>query len=569
MSVDGGGDLIKSAILLPGGVVISAGEATSEGDKGGYIKSVSFDFSANDGEDLTVGSVCSQKIEVAIITPNNALSLNAGDVVQLKQDEFVDGRIFRTTIGTFIAEKPKRLGAHTTSFVAYDNVSKLDKDISQYLDELYKISVPVGVTLYSLATDVCIVCGVKFGISSSDNMPFGDELVDVPTGDGITGRQVMRWISEMCGCYCIANSAGEIVLEWYRDKGKVIAPASEEPEDGIEKFRYLAGGLECDDIDIRPVDCVRIIPIEYSDDENPAAIVWPNDGGQYTNPYVVETNPLLHDVPADVLPVADHIYNAVRISNYRPCKVRISATNRVGVGDIVTVRQVNGDTFTAYISKKSRKGQIDTIECTGNYERNGVLDTYGSTYVSGYSERRVSRKNSSRLTLLDSEMKAKVSSTGGSDDRSFSWSLTADGFFLRSNDELVMEVDKNGASITGIVNADRGSIGGWEISEDGLVSDDTTSVSGRTVYRRFEVFPAGFFSYEHISQSGSTDTSAFAVEIKNGLLSLSTRDDLDVYGRKDKNVFMEVSTSNSSTPWRLYIGTIEVNGMLQNVVMAY
>lgn len=60
---------------------------------------------------------------------------------------------------------------------------------------------------------------------------------------------------------------------------------------------------------------------------------------------------------------------------------------------------------------------------------------------------------------------AKVSTTGGNAS-SFSWSLTEDGFFLKSNGETVMDVTAAGAEVTGKITATAGKIAGFEITGD-------------------------------------------------------------------------------------------------------
>lgn len=73
----------------------------------------------------------------------------------------------------------------------------------------------------------------------------------------------------------------------------------------------------------------------------------------------------------------------------------------------------------------------------------------------------------SELTLQAQQIAAKVSRTGG-DASSFGWYLDADKFQLVSNGSVVMLVNADGLSVSGIINAISGNIGGCTI-ENGVL----------------------------------------------------------------------------------------------------
>lgn len=75
------------------------------------------------------------------------------------------------------------------------------------------------------------------------------------------------------------------------------------------------------------------------------------------------------------------------------------------------------------------------------------------------------------LQLHASEIAARVTQNGG-DNKSFGWSLTADGFILSSNGQQVFKATKDGVDITGKITATSGFIGnksnGFTISSNAI-----------------------------------------------------------------------------------------------------
>lgn len=86
--------------------------------------------------------------------------------------------------------------------------------------------------------------------------------------------------------------------------------------------------------------------------------------------------------------------------------------------------------------------------------KSGVEDDVSSiAFISAKAE-----ENAAAIT-------AKVSTTGGNAS-SFSWSLTENGFLLKSNGAAVMDVTAAGAEVTGKITATTGKIAGFEITGD-------------------------------------------------------------------------------------------------------
>ena len=191
-----------SKILLPDGTVLTSGP-----EERNAIRSVTLTQSVNAGTELTLGSVCSSMLEASVITPEGGLSLEAGTEVTLYQNE--------ECVGLFTLEKPTRSSADTMKLVAYDRISRLDTDLTDWLSGL----VDWPYSLYKLAWMVCAQCGLEL---ENTELPNGDFQVQPFYAQGITGRQLMQWIGEATGRFCRATPEGKIQFAWFTDADVTI-----------------------------------------------------------------------------------------------------------------------------------------------------------------------------------------------------------------------------------------------------------------------------------------------------------------------------------------------------------
>ena len=189
--------MLISKILLPNGTAITSGE-----DAYNAIQGVNLTQSVNTGTELTLGSVCSNMMEASIITPAGELELEAGMEVELYQND--------VPMGLYTLEKPTRTSANMLKLVAYDRVSRLDVDLSQWLQGL----VDWPYSLYKLAWMVCAQCGLEL---KNTQLPNGNYPVAKFSAQSITGRQLMQWIGQATGRFCRATTDGKIEFAWYQD----------------------------------------------------------------------------------------------------------------------------------------------------------------------------------------------------------------------------------------------------------------------------------------------------------------------------------------------------------------
>lgn len=196
--------MLKTKIILPDGTVLSSGA----GERNAIV-SATLTQKVNDQSELAPGSVCCAMLEATVIAPEGGLTLQAGTEVTCYKGDLC--------LGLFTLEKPTRASANTLKLTAYDRISWLDKDLSQWLADLTEWPY----SLYDLAVMVCEACGLTL---VNEDLPNGSYLVQRFSASGITGRQLMQWIGQAAGRFCRATPDGKAEFAWYAPAPVSIGP---------------------------------------------------------------------------------------------------------------------------------------------------------------------------------------------------------------------------------------------------------------------------------------------------------------------------------------------------------
>lgn len=167
----------------------------------------------------------------------------------------------------------------------------------------------------------------------------------------------------------------------------------------------------------------------------------------------------------------------------------------------------------------------------------------------------------SRITQTESDITAKVSSTGGNDS-SFSWSLTVGGFTLKSGGSTVMNANANGLSVTGTLSATSGQIGGFTISASSLYNG-MTSIGDTThngVYVGTDGIACGAGKFK-VTSSGAVTASNLS--ITGGSISIGSNFSVNSSGT--------VTAKNMNLSGTLTIGgsTITAGQLRSGALSAY
>lgn len=372
--------MLRTLIRLPDGRELFSGP-----DAGYPIQTVKLTQCVNDANELSLGSACSSMLEVMIQTPKGGLEIAAGDEMQVYK---VDEEDKRHLVGYFTAEKPTRATANTLRITAYDRMSWLDKDLTQWLKGLEGWPY----SLRAFARMVCEACGLTL---ENSTIPNADYLVQAFSGQGITGRKLMQWVGQIAGRFCRATAAGQIELAWYTPSGVKLTP------DG-EHF-YFQNGLSYETYQVQPIEKVWL---KLTQDD--VGVVWPDDGEE-KNTYIITGNFLLTAMDSDaLLPVAKNLYEMLKNVTYTPCRVQLPASVDIHAGHTVTITDRQGKTFTSFVMTKTQSGQLDTLESTGSHRRDSTDAVNNEDYQALNSKLLELRKQSDGLSVRVSEHQADL-----------------------------------------------------------------------------------------------------------------------------------------------------------------
>lgn len=542
--------MLKTLVILPDGTELSSG---TEGTNA--IKSLTLTECVNDGQELSLGSVCANMIELTVISPNGGLLISEADELQVYSEDPVGTRY---PIGIFIAEKPVWTGANTLKITAFDRVCLLDKDLTDWFNGLSGWPY----TLFQLSKAVCEVCGLEL---VNTQFPNGSRSIQQFALEQITGRKLLQWAAQISGKFCRATADGKLEFAWYTPSAVSIgaqAPASVDlswddqgcvalegsistavtdtgnmtllcegiavEEDGEGNVRITlpqggsALGYYADSLSYSDYQVAKLQKISLDTGENTVLINWPADLNEAVNTYTLSANALLTAASKDTLSsIAKTLYNNLKDVTYTPCNVTVPASDAIHAGSIVNITDRGGKTITAYVMTKRRTGQKETLECTGSARRDS------STAVNDVSLRDISGKVTNLQMTVDG-LKASVSDVSGI---AASMILNAEGIqseVTRQNEEVngiktqlsAVEQTANDLKITVGSVLDDGvdqvqTKTGYTFNEDGLtISKDGSEMENKLDETGMYVHRNG----ELILQANNEGVKAVDVTVGNYLI---------------------------------------------------
>ena len=360
------------------------------------IVSVSWTEQVNsDSDNITPGAVCANAIDISFwVRSDDTLKIAQGtELTYYKIDDYT---AVETKIGVFTCEKPEKYGSNKYKVTAYDNVTKLDIDVSGWLNEL---TFPVSIS--SFATQLATKCGLEFANSAPIN---GDYSVQAFTATNVTGRELMKMVAQAAGSFIRANANGELEYAWYVTNSKLsIAPngssngfyfkTAKDKEEKILHDRqvvrlrtadvvsgrtpYFSGQLAFSDFTVTAIDKVQV---KQSDDD--VGVIYPGDATG-TNALVVSGNKLLvTDSDATLRPYVKNLYDRLNNMVYVPCSnIQTPETIDIRAGDIVTVTDGKRE-FVTWITSVKHSGNKCTFESVGSIVRNTTTAVNNAKYSS-------------------------------------------------------------------------------------------------------------------------------------------------------------------------------------------
>ena len=305
-------------ILFPDGRAVGAGKA------GAAICDLRVTAPAFSGTQPDPGGVCAAELEAEFF--DEGLSLTAGQELKLYRGEEL--------LGTFLAEKPTTPSPGRRRVLAYDYITRLDTDLSDWLASL----TDWPYTLEAFAHMVASACGLTLTGSLANA---GYEIQPFQAR-GITGRQLMQWVCQ-AGCrFCRALPDGTLGLDWIKDSGITLAPGGQD---------FYFDGMTCADYSLAPVDAVAVA-LTDSD----VGVQYPAQGA---NPLCIRGNYLLCGCDESV---AQNILEALGELTFTPCTLETATYIAPGqsfrVGGLTVLAMSVEDTLGRY-----------RITCTGTATR--------------------------------------------------------------------------------------------------------------------------------------------------------------------------------------------------------
>lgn len=280
---------MKHSILFPDGAVVSSG------GPGAAIRSVRVSRALGTDRELNPGGVSAAVLDLSLFPGERTVT--AGEILKLYNES---GEL----LGTFIAQEPQR-SEGLLNITAYDFLSRLDTDAAPFL----KTQV-FPVDLATFAANLA----AHWGLTLSGTFP--DYRILAFSGSGLTGRQLMSWVAQACGCFCAADPEGNLVLRWLRDTGLSFGTTG-------EHFFYQ-GTLTLSDYDTAPIDRVQIALTESD-----TGVAYPETG---ENPLTIRGNYLL---TGDNEALARTLHSRLGNFSYAPCTFETATP--LAPGDVFTI----------------------------------------------------------------------------------------------------------------------------------------------------------------------------------------------------------------------------------------
>lgn len=386
------------------------------------IVSVSWTEQVNsDSDNITPGAVCANAIDISFwIKSDDTLKIAQGTkLTYYKVDDYT---AVETKIGVFTCEKPEKDGSNKYKVTAYDNVTKLDIDVSDWLNAL---TFPVSIS--SFATQLATKCGLEFANTAPIN---GDYSVQAFTATNVTGRELMKMVAQAAGSFIRANADGKLEYAWYVTNSDLrIAPhkslgksaflydivprqlddnvprrlatsegynkqANDKEQKALrdkqvvrlrtadvvyqpESTPYFLNQLTFSDFTVTAIDKVQV-----KQSDNDVGVIYPGDATG-TNALIVSGNKLLvTDSDATLRPYVKNLYDRLNNMVYVPCSnIQTPETIQIRAGDIVTVTDGKRE-FVTWITSVKHSGNKCTFESVGSIIRNTTTAVNNTKYNS-------------------------------------------------------------------------------------------------------------------------------------------------------------------------------------------
>ena len=393
---------------------------------------------------------------------------------------------------------------------AYDNAIKLDKDITPLFDTL-----TWPLTLKSLFESICVYCGVTY----SDTSAISTFQVNKFSLPKMNAREVLSLIGQLMGCAIEANVLGRI-------SPRPIGVAAPYTVDNSEYVSYEYADYTCP-----AIDCVWA-GVEDGD----AGYQYPASGGN--NCLKIYANPVFAAIAEnEKSTLIENLYNNYHNVTYTPCKIKllectiplwsyfyIKVDNKISLITKITID--NSGYELVSVGEPTRPETASSQEVTQilNGKYSIINNTVDGLVVTVGEHSTELGDIESTITAQAAQITAKVDKQSNP-QATFGWNLQTDGMTIFNQEGNVVEIDEDGLSVKGNIQAKTGSIG------TGL----------------FKVFASGTEPISHI------DLTAVDANYDFNLVGLATQ----LVGKDSGTVIYSGVNSNYQAQFTVNASTIE------------
>lgn len=329
---------------------------------------------------------------------------------------------------------------------AYDSICKAEKFVDDFIKQT-----TFPITLQAFYNNLLTYLGLENGgfksLNMSDFSNLKQQIKDNFQAINITGRQILQYIAEMAGGYCLADKNGKIIIGDYSGKNTYPLNSSKYKKYEASKFepervRYICAKMNTDDLGVAVGDA---------------------DLGEE---YIIENNPLFYtENENEIKPALTNLMNLLYryTGGYKPGTIELLEDFGIEVGDRVVI----GNNYF-YVMSKTMSASGCKLECFGNKHREKQAQSINSEIVAlrGKTNELVRDLEKTQSTLTDTAngLQSQITQTASQirsevknnyDGLSSSITQTASQIRSEVNDtknELSSTIEQTASSITATVS---------------------------------------------------------------------------------------------------------------------
>ena len=344
------------------------------------IGGINYQHNINPQSDLTIGNVGMAKVDFTYDNTNDDFQ----QYIDLDyflyytwQKNDSDWRL----IGKFYIDDVN-YSRTRAKITAYDSICKAEKFVDDFIEKT-TFPLPLQAFYTNLLTYLGLENGGFAGKFSTEYSNLNYNIKDNFQAINITGRQILQYIAEMVGGFCIADKNGRITIRDYYASNAFTLNNSQYKKYEASKFKPSG---------------INSICAKMNSDDLGTTIKW---YGQFGEEYIIENNPLFYTESEDEikLPLTNLLYLLDKqVQGYTPGTIELLEDFGIVAGDKISI---NGNTF--YVMSKTMSASGCKLECFGNKQREKQAQSINSEIVAlrGKTNELVRDLDKTQSTLTD------------------------------------------------------------------------------------------------------------------------------------------------------------------------